>query len=70
MWKDMGEFINAPMTVRRFLVLTVIVGAAAVLLPYIIFPHPRQKPFDQAEWTRLSNDNLKPDRGAKPESRS
>lgn len=51
----MGESINSPMTVRRFFALTVIVVAVSVLLPYIIFPHPRQTPFDRAEWARLSN---------------
>ena len=44
------------MTVRRFLALTVIAVVGAFLLPYFIFPHPRQKPFDQPEWTRLSSD--------------
>lgn len=61
----MGEFMNSPMTVRRFLALTVIAGVVVALLPYIIFPHPRQKPFDQAEWTRLSSDKAsKSERGA------
>lgn len=64
----MGGSINSPVTVRRFLVLTLIVGTALVLLPYIIFPHPRQKPFDQAEWARLSSGKgLKSKRGAMAE---
>lgn len=45
---------SGPMTVGRFFVVAVIAGAGVALLPYIIFPHPRQKPFDQAEWARLS----------------
>lgn len=53
---DAGCLTNGPMTVGRFLVVTVIAGLGFALLPYIIFPHPRQKPFDQAEWTRLSSD--------------
>lgn len=43
------------MTVRWFFALTVVGVGVVFLLPYIIFPHPRQKPFDLDEWTQLSN---------------